>query len=111
MHDAQSKIVLCADDYGLSRGVSRGIRELLTMRRLSATSCMVVFPEFAEDGALLRPFVEEADIGLHFTLTKDRPLSSVLVRGWLRRLDGSTIRAELDRQIEMFTQVTGRPPA
>ena len=40
------KIVLCADDYGLSLGVSRGIRELLEMGRLSATSCMVVFPEF-----------------------------------------------------------------
>ena len=61
-----TRIVLCADDYGYSPGVSRGIRELLDHERLSATSCMVVFSEFAEDGPLLNrrlelaPFVGES---------------------------------------------------
>jgi chitin disaccharide deacetylase len=105
------KIVLCADDYGLSPGVSRAIRELLTMQRLSATSCMVLFPEFASDGPLLRPFFGQADIGLHVTLTAGRPLSSMLIKGWLRRLDARTMREEVDRQVDTFTRVMGRPPA
>jgi predicted glycoside hydrolase/deacetylase ChbG (UPF0249 family) len=109
--DAARKIVLCADDYGLSPGVSRGIRELLTQRRLSATSCMVVFPEFAHDGPLLKPFFEQADIGLHFTLTAELPLSSVLIAGWLRRLDVKEVRRELNRQLDIFASVMGRPPA
>jgi len=105
------KIVLCADDYGVSPGVSRGIRELLEMERLSATSCMVVFPEFAEGGPLLSPFFDKADIGLHVTLTADKPLRSVLIAGWLRRLKADDMRREVDRQLEIFTSVMGRVPA
>jgi hypothetical protein len=109
--DALRRIVLSADDYGLSPAVSRGIRELLAMKRLSATGCMVVYPEFAEEGPLLRSFLDRADVGLHFTLTADRPLSSVLLAGWLRRLDRVAMRDEVARQIELFTSVIGRPPA
>lgn len=108
---APRKIVLCADDYGLSPAVSRGIRELLEQRRLSATSCMVVYPEFAEDGPRLRAFRERADIGLHFTLTRDRPLSSILIAGWLRRLDRESVGAKLDEQLSRFIEVMGFPPA
>jgi predicted glycoside hydrolase/deacetylase ChbG (UPF0249 family) len=106
-----AKIVLCADDYGLSPAVSRGIRELLDMRRLSATSCMVIFPEFANDGPLLRPFLDHADIGLHFTLTANQPLSSVLIRGWSRRLNRAGIRDQLNRQLEIFAATLGGAPA
>lgn len=109
--NALRKIVLCADDYGLAPGVSRGIRKLLVQRRLTATSCMTVYPEFADEGPLLRPFFETADIGLHFTLTSDRPLSSVLIAGWFRRLDSNAVRGDLDRQLSAFTSVMGRPPS
>ncbi|MBV9572165.1 MAG: ChbG/HpnK family deacetylase [Alphaproteobacteria bacterium] len=108
---ALRKIVLCADDYGLSPGVSRGIRELLAAHRLSATSCMTVHPEFDDDGQRLREFCAHTDIGLHFTLTHDRSLSSVLLAGWLRRLNEEKIRDELNRQIERFIKVVGTSPA
>jgi len=104
------RIVLCADDYGLSPAISRGIRELLSQRRLSATSCMVVYPEFASDGPELRPFFDLADIGLHLTLTASRPLASLLRDGWLRRLAAREIREEVERQIAAFTSIMGRPP-
>lgn len=106
-----AKIILCADDYGLSPAVSRGIRELLAAGRLSATSCMVVYPEFVADGPDLRPYLDRADIGLHFTLTADRPLSSVLRDGWLHRLDQHTMQRELEREAQIFVDVIGRPPA
>ncbi|HEX3653165.1 MAG TPA: ChbG/HpnK family deacetylase [Rhizomicrobium sp.] len=108
---APRKIVLCADDYGLAPGVSRGIRELLAKGRLSATGCMSVYPNFKEEGPLLRPFLEHADVGLHFTLTADKPLRSVLLAGWLRRIDPRKVRAELQRQIDIFVSAIGATPA
>jgi predicted glycoside hydrolase/deacetylase ChbG (UPF0249 family) len=108
---SQRKVVLCADDYGLAPGVSRAIRELLANGRLSATSCMVIYPEFAHEGLLLQRFRDRADIGLHFTLTADKPLQAILVAGWLRRLDSRKIREELQRQIDIFVAVIGVTPA
>jgi chitin disaccharide deacetylase len=40
---------LCADDYGISPGVNRGIRELIERGRLNATSVMVVGPAIGRD--------------------------------------------------------------
>ncbi|MDR3497477.1 MAG: ChbG/HpnK family deacetylase, partial [Ancalomicrobiaceae bacterium] len=38
---------LCADDFGLSEGIDRGILALIADGRLSATSCMVAGPALA----------------------------------------------------------------
>jgi len=40
---------LCADDYGLSPGVNRAIRDLIERGRLNATSVMVVGPAIGRD--------------------------------------------------------------
>jgi predicted glycoside hydrolase/deacetylase ChbG (UPF0249 family) len=103
-------IVLCADDYGLAPGVSSAIRHLLEKRRITATSCMVVFPEFRTDGAVLRAYRDHADIGLHFTLTAKRPLGAVMSDAYLGRLDPSEIATEIRRQTDEFTSVVGTPP-
>lgn len=102
--------MLCADDYGIAPGVSQAIRDLLERGRLSATSCMVVSPDFAGEGPLLKPYLNRADIGLHLTLTLDRPLASLMRDAYLRRLDRRAIAAEIDRQIESFSRVLGRAP-
>lgn len=41
---APRRIWLCADDYGLSDGVNRAIRDLIERGRLNATSVMMVTP-------------------------------------------------------------------
>jgi predicted glycoside hydrolase/deacetylase ChbG (UPF0249 family) len=104
------RIVLCADDYGLSPGVSLGIRELLESRRLSATSCMVVFPEFADEGPLLRPYLDQADIGLHFTLTGDRSLAAVALEAHLRPPSLAHMLDALEEQVGRFADALGRFP-
>ncbi|HLY04992.1 MAG TPA: ChbG/HpnK family deacetylase [Rhizomicrobium sp.] len=104
------RIVLCADDYGYSPGVSGGIRELLDRERLSATSCMVVFPEFETDGPLLKPFLGRADIGLHFTLTSERTIGSVAWEAHIHPPPLARIVAELEKQVSTFRNVIGRPP-
>src|SRR4051812_21251451 len=119
---APRRIWLCADDYGLSPGVNRGIRDLIARRRLNATSVMVVGPAIARDevealneAAATSP---RCAIGLHVTLTAPfhpltihfRPLDGGLFpafaklfrAGLLRRLDVEIIRAEISAQLAAF---------
>ena len=46
---APRRIWLCADDYGLSDGVNRAIRDLIERGRLNATSVMMVTPAIGRD--------------------------------------------------------------
>src|SRR6187200_2931193 len=66
------RLILCADDYGISPGVNRAIRELMAKRRINATSVMTVAGAFerAETDALAKAVTEgNGAIGLHLTLT------------------------------------------
>jgi len=65
------RIVLCADDYALSPGVSRAIRDLVSRGRLNAVSVMTVIPGFERECASLvsTPAPIPLSIGLHATLS------------------------------------------
>jgi chitin disaccharide deacetylase len=124
------RIWLCADDYGLSPGVNRGIRDLIERGRINATSVMVVGPSISRDEAgALRTAVASSprcSIGLHATLTAPfRPLTmhfqpidggmflpfpKLLRAGLLYRLDPEIIRAELRVQLSAFNELFGRQP-
>lgn len=121
-----NSLILCADDYGLAPGVSRGIARLLAAGRLSATSCMSLGPAWPHHAASLRPYTGTADIGLHLTLTDHAPLGSMpslapdgklppvsrlLARALTRRLDRAEIAQELERQLDAFERELGQPPA
>ncbi|MGE5158306.1 MAG: ChbG/HpnK family deacetylase [Gemmatimonas sp.] len=125
-----ARIWLCADDYGISPAVNRGIRDLIDRGRLNATSVMVVGPAVGRDEILaLQTAARESPrcaIGLHATLTAPfRPLSihfrpldggmflsiPKLFRGGLsRRLDPEIIKAELKLQLTTFGELFGRAP-
>lgn len=125
------KITLCADDYGMSPGVNRGIRELIARKRLNATSVMVVGPAITrEDVSALQGVVamnSDCAIGLHVTLTAPfhpltmhyrplldglfLPLGKMLRAGALRRLDPEMIEGEVSAQIAKFTALFGHAPA
>jgi chitin disaccharide deacetylase len=124
------RIWLCADDYGISPGVNRAIRELIERGRLNATSVMVVGPAIGRDEvASLQAAAGNSPrcaIGLHATLTAPfRPLTmhfdpvegglflpfpKLLRAGLLRRLDPEIIRAELEVQLKAFQDLFGRAP-
>jgi predicted glycoside hydrolase/deacetylase ChbG (UPF0249 family) len=127
---APRRITLCADDYGISPGVNRGIRELIAQGRLNATSVMVVGPAIGRDeiDALMQASARNprCQIGLHTTLTAPfhpltlafrplhgglfLPLPRMLKTSLLRRLDGEMIRAEILAQIAAFVAMVGRAP-
>jgi chitin disaccharide deacetylase len=124
------RIWLCADDYGLSPGVNRAIRELIERGRLNATSVMVVGPAIDRDEvSALKAAVANSSrcaVGLHATLTAPfypltmhfKPLDGgmflgfpkLLRAGLLRRLDPEIIRAELKAQLVAFSELFGRAP-
>ena len=118
--------VLCADDYGMSPGVSEAICHLIQENRLSATSCMSVAPFWPEHAGWLREARGGADVGLHLTLTEYAPLGAMprlasagrlpelpdLMRAaFLGRLDGAEISAELHRQVDAFEEAFDEAPA
>jgi chitin disaccharide deacetylase len=131
MNDAPPRrIWLCADDYGISPGVNRAIRDLIERGRLNATSVMVVGPSIGRDEvAALQASAGKSPrcaIGLHATLTAPfRPLTmhfkpvdgglflpfpKLLRLGLMRRLDPEIIHAELMVQLAAFREAFGRPP-
>jgi predicted glycoside hydrolase/deacetylase ChbG (UPF0249 family) len=128
--EPQRRIWLCADDYGLSPGVNRAIRDLIERGRLNATSVMVVGPAIGRDEVSALEAVvannPRCSIGLHATLTAPfRPLTmyfqpldggtflpfaKVLRAGLLRQLDPEIVRAELIVQLAAFNELFGRAP-
>jgi predicted glycoside hydrolase/deacetylase ChbG (UPF0249 family) len=132
MNDAAPlrRIWLCADDYGISPGVNRGIRDLIERGRLNATSVMVVGAAVGrEEIAALRAAVSTSArfaIGLHATLTAPfRPLTmhfrpldggmflpfrKLLRTSQWRRLDPEIVQAELATQLAAFRDMFDRAP-
>jgi predicted glycoside hydrolase/deacetylase ChbG (UPF0249 family) len=125
-----TSIWLCADDYGLSPGVNRAIRDLIERGRLNATSAMVVGPAIGRDEvSALKAAAANSPrcaIGLHVTLTAPfRPLTmhfrpidggmflpfpKLLRAGLTARLDPELIRTELLVQLANFGDLFGRAP-
>lgn len=114
-------LYLLADDYGLSPGVDLGIRTLLSEGKIAGTSCMTLFPEWADEAAMLMPVIQKtgAEIGLHLTLTDFMPLSGVSpmcsmrkrIAQWiLGSVDKGKLQRELDAQLNAFIDVVGRAP-
>jgi predicted glycoside hydrolase/deacetylase ChbG (UPF0249 family) len=124
------RIWLVADDYGISPAVNGAIRDLVTRRRLNATSVMVLTPTFSRSEAvslaILNAGERLAQIGLHVTLTGPfRPLSAgfaptrdgsflpmpeMLRLAMLRRLDTAALAREIAAQLEAFRAAFGRAP-
>jgi predicted glycoside hydrolase/deacetylase ChbG (UPF0249 family) len=97
-------LIVNGDDFGASRGVTRGILEAHERGILTSTSLMVNKPfsrEAAREGRQL-PYLS---VGLHVDLTNGR-------KGAVnRRLDVADCRAELLRQWDRFHDLMGKTPS
>jgi predicted glycoside hydrolase/deacetylase ChbG (UPF0249 family) len=120
-----TQVILCADDYAISAGVSRGILELAQAGRISATSAMTVAAGWPQLARQLDPVRERIGIGLHLTFTGLGPLGpmpgfapqgrfpalrDVVRMAMRRRLPAAEIAAEIDRQLDAFTAALGGVP-
>ncbi|MEW5964019.1 MAG: ChbG/HpnK family deacetylase [Pseudomonadota bacterium] len=118
-------LILTADDYAMTEGVSRGIRELAAARRLSATSAMTSMRHWPEQARAIAPLRDRIAVGLHLNLTLGAPIGAMprLARsGTLPPLgaivgaaikgaiDAGEVRSELERQLDAFEAGLGHPP-
>jgi YdjC-like protein len=71
------RFALCADDYALTLGVSRGILDLLQAQRLTAVSVMTTQAGWPTAAGELKPFISAVDVGLHLNLTLGAPLGAM----------------------------------
>jgi chitin disaccharide deacetylase len=117
-------LALCADDYGLSPGVSEGIVSLARMGRLQAVSCLANAPHWSPCAPSLRGVPSTVEMGLHFNLTEGESLSEALRKHWPRlpslgrliamahlgRLPLDAVAAEFNAQRAAFERALGWPP-
>lgn len=119
-------VILCADDFGLADGVSRGIVELAEMGRLSATGAMTNMPGWRRAALGLIPVRDRIAVGLHLNLTTGSPLGpmpelapsgrflalkELLPKALKRQLPAAEVAGEISRQIDAFEDVFGQAPA
>ena len=119
------RLIICADDYGISPAASAGIRQLAAAGRLSATGVMTCMPAWPCEAGALSELADRLSVGLHFTLTDQRPLGdmpelapdgrlppigTLLHRSLSGRLAADEVAAELNRQLDAFETYIGRPP-
>ncbi|WP_394788674.1 ChbG/HpnK family deacetylase [Rhodoferax sp.] len=117
-------LAVCADDFGLTLGISTGIAQLAHAGRLNAVSCMPQAPAWADSLPLLAALPKTVERGLHFNLIEGQPLSAELRRYWprypsqprlilaahLRRLPLLALAHEFYAQWQAFAQATGAAP-
>jgi len=117
-------VIINADDYGLTPGVSRGILRAHREGILTSTTFMVNFPWAGEMAGLLRD-APRLGVGLHLNLTTGAPVlppSDVpslvgpdgrfgrnLLR-LMRRLRPADAEREWSAQLERFVALVGRLP-
>ncbi len=116
---AAGKAVVCADDFGYSEGISKAILELCARRKITATSVMADSPWTHRYADRLDKHRTHVQIGLHFNLTEHLsgkagndvfPLRSLVLALWARKTTRERIVASLDRQLDQFEALFGRPP-
>jgi chitin disaccharide deacetylase len=123
---SKRRVVLCADDYALTEGVSRGILELAGQGRITATSVMSNMAGWPALAPGLRAAGDRIAVGLHLNLTTGAPLGpmpglaphgrfpalgGLLLDAFRRRLRSKELREEIERQLAAFERSFGAPPA
>jgi predicted glycoside hydrolase/deacetylase ChbG (UPF0249 family) len=68
-------LILNADDYGLTRGVSQGIRYAFSCGVLSSATAMMNISGAARGLEIAKRDTPDLPIGVHLTLTVGKPLS------------------------------------
>jgi len=123
-HPPLRGLTLCADDFGLNRGICEGIVQLAHAGRLSAVSCITNGAWWRPAASLLEQLPRGLSLGLHINLTEGPPLSRGLAQVWPRlsslprlilaayagALPRAAVRAEMQAQLAQFCIGSGTAP-
>ena len=95
-------LVVNADDFGYSPGINRGILECHTNGIVTSTSCMVT-GYAVDEAAALSAEHPTLSVGLHWDVFGEDERTFDLE-------DLGAVRDEVNRQLERFLEIFGRPP-
>ena len=121
-------LIVNADDYGHTPGVSSGIREAHLNGIVTSTSAMMNSPHIEEELPRLIELCPYIGIGVHLIMTSGKPLLPVDAlpvlmslsedgisfnhdpQGQINRINMEEIRSEWQAQIDKFILIAGRAP-
>jgi len=121
-------LIINADDYGHTPGVSAGIRAAHLQGIVTSTTAMMNSPHIEEELPRLIELCPRIGIGVHLVMTYGKPLLPagslpVLMSlsedgqtfnhdplGQIDRIDAEEVRAEWQAQIDKFIRIAGRVP-
>jgi hypothetical protein len=122
--DAIPQLIVTADDFNLSTGVSRGILAAHQHGIVTETSVMVNLGDLHDAVAMLAA-APRLGVGLHLNITRGCPVAPPGAVGGLLGREGqflgapqalpvqlrsTAVQAEFQAQLDTFMQVLGRPP-
>ena len=103
-------VIVCADDFAFSEGVSLAIAQLASQERINAASVMVLSPRWPGDAALLQGQHGRIDVGLHLDWTSPLavvaghglPLGRAMARSLAGGFDPAQVTGVIERQLDAF---------
>jgi chitin disaccharide deacetylase len=110
------RLIICADDFAQSEGISLAISKLCERGIVSAVSCLTSSARWFTDYALLQPLSEHVDIGLHFNLTLNfeagarTSIGRLLAIAFLKKIDVYEVEWQLNKQLDQFEHASGCAP-
>ena len=106
--EGQTRLIICARDFGLSRGTSDAILDLIDMQRISAVAVLARGAAWRKAGPALMTQHKAVGIGLLLEpATAHTPLSAAAA---LLRMSRAELARDFARQIATFHDVAGTAP-
>jgi predicted glycoside hydrolase/deacetylase ChbG (UPF0249 family) len=111
-------LVVCADDYAISEPVSKAIKHLAELKRISATSVMSLSPLWPDHSQELLAFKGLIDVGLHLDWTSEfalqnghgNPLNQLMLKAILQQLSIDECKKIIHQQLDLFEKYWGQGP-
>lgn len=116
-----TKVIINADDFGLSEATNYGIMESHLNGLLSSTTLMVTMPH-VEHAVSLMKFVPNLGVGLHLNITLGRPLTKnetltneegyfIKPQNLKQEYSEEEVYLEFKKQYEKFIDLVGEKPS
>ena len=112
MNATQRLLIVNADDFGRSAGVNAGVVECHQRGIVTSATLMVRWPDAAEAAEYAARHAADLSLGLHFDLGEWQYVNGEWVELYtvVPVDDEPGVAAELDRQLDRFVGLVGRPP-
>lgn len=112
-------LVVCADDFSMSSGITEAILHLTARSRITATSVMTLSDSWPHDAKRLKEFTPHIDVGLHLDWTSPlafvaghgQRLPTIMGMSAMGLIDQAKAKDVIHRQLDAFERHWKAPPS